>query len=197
MFDTTPKFFESKFGCSSFTGSASSCSTRFWKFQFRAISIGCNFGTAGRILLRFGTNTVWFFPLQKKIFWRGVQKIFFPKFFWTPFKKFFFVLLKNLYMHNTPIKFDAPSSKDLEVTALQSLLLYKHCRFCNFGGCSWSRSDNGKASKKNYVMYEVYMIVCDEQQDCTWSSFRARFFQSWEVKIKDNFFRDAVGADPK
>ena len=195
MFDTTPKFFESKFGCSSFTGSVSSCNTRFWKFQFRAISIGCNFETAGRILLRFGTNTVWLFPFRKHFFGGG-SKNFFPIFL-DPLQNFFFVFLKDLYMHNTPIKFDAPSSKDLEVTALQSLLLYKHCRFCNFGGCSWSRSDNGKASKKNYVIYEVYMIVCDEQQDCIWSSFRARFFQSWEVKIKDNFFRDAVGADPK
>ena len=130
---------------------------RFWKFYFLAISIGC----IPEPLDGFYCDLTQIPFLSENKFWMG-SKIFFETFFGP--LKIYFRFFKELYMHNTPIKFDAPSSKDLEVTALQSLLLYKHCRFCNFGGCSWSRSDNGKASKKLCNAWRIY--------DCVWRAAR-------------------------
>ena len=56
---------------------------------------------------------------------RGVQKCFFRKFFWTPPRNFFFDFFEGLYKNSYPKKFYFPSSKDLEITALQSF----HCIF--------------------------------------------------------------------
>ena len=117
MFDTTPKFFEPKFSWSRSTGSASRCKSVNLSFFGATILNGCNFGTAGRILLKFGTHVVYFFHLKK--FFRGVKNVFFEDFLDSP-TNFFRFLKRAIYAYYTP-KFHPSISKDLvETKALQS-----------------------------------------------------------------------------
>ena len=95
--------------------------TWFETFLRTQISIGSNFGTVRRIPLKFCTHIAWFLPLRQKKF-EG-SKSFFSKISLDPPRNFFFDFFEGLHKNSHPKKFYFPSSKDLEITALQSF----HC----------------------------------------------------------------------
>ena len=99
------------------------------------------------------------FEKTKKKILRGSEKIFFSKIFDPPSEKKF--SRKGKYQSLVLSNF----KKIHPVVAELRLIDVKKIQY--FGRRSWSRSDQAKASKINYVMSEVLMIVYKKHKDFT------------------------------